>query len=347
MEVGPRDRREPHPGGPGRHLATSGDLAPDEAARLPFGELLDLCRAREILSPRTVDLAGFLRPYDDYLSPSEGVRTAAAADETSARIAQALLEIVINEVSGRRRERFHYTAEQTVAKVLSDPTSEANLGRLVAKISRPEIDRLLLELLPKAYFETLRQEDGNAEAALARLARCYRLAFEAAPEDVKRAVARRFVEVLENESEFVVQTYQLRFFRGGDLAYLEPDERALVLAHLFAVLQQRAPAALVAACEGIGPYLASEDDVRGFFVPLVAALLGAEEPAEVGAIERRILEEAASLASASRRSIFDWLGRLRWSLERDGRLAGAARLENLLAALTPARSTVRRPAAGL
>lgn len=329
------------------YLATSGDLGMEEAARLPFGELLDLCRAREVLSPRTVDLAGFLRPYDDYLSPSEPVRTAAAADETSARIAQALLEIVINEVSARRRARFHYTAEQAVAKVLSDPSSEAILGRLVTKISRPEIERLLLDLLPKAYFETLRQEDGNAGATLARLARCYRLAFDAAPDDVKRAAARRFVDVLENESEFVVQTYQSRFFRGGDLAYLDPDERALVLAHLFAVLQQRAPGALVAACEGIGPYLSSEEDARGFFVPLVAGLLGEEDRAAAEAIERRILEEAARLAEARRRSILDWLGRLRWSLERDGHPAGAARLEGLLTALTPPRGSPTRHPAGL
>ncbi len=328
------------------YLANSGHAGAGQAARLGFTELLEICRAKEILSARTVELAGFLRPWDEYLSPAAAVRTAATADETSARIAQAVLEIVINEVSSRCREQFHYTAEQAVAKVLSDPTSDAILGYLVTKISRTEMERLLLDVLPKTYLDTLRQEGGNAGPALHRLERCYRLAVDAAPEEVKRAAARRFVDVLENESEFVVQTYQWHFFRGGDLAYLEPEQRAMVVAHLLAVLQQRAPAALAAACEGIGPYLESEQDVRSFFAALVAGLLGAQEGAEAAAIERRILEETARLSDANRTGILNWLGRLRWSVERDGRMADAVRLVRLIDALAPARAARPSPLAG-
>ncbi len=318
------------------YLSGEGRLA-GGAGGLGLAELLAVCREQGVLSQRTVDLAGFLRPYEEFLSPSEAVRTAAQADETSARIAQALLEIVINEVSARRRERFHYTADQAVAKVLSDPTSAAILGHLVTKISRAETERLLLESLPKAYFDAAKQDDGSDPAVLARLARCFRLAFDAAPEDLKRRVARRFVDVIENESEYVVQTYQVNFFSGGDMAFLGREQRALVLTHLLAVLQKRVTAPLARAVAGIGPYLEAEADVRGFFVPLVLGLLGGmngEVRAEVG---RRVLEEAARLSQANRTSIASWIGRLRWNLEKEGRGEDAARIASLLAALEAGR----------
>jgi len=270
-------------------------------------------------------------------SPVASIRLDAATDETGARIAQALLEIIVNEIASHRRETYQYSAEKIVAKVLSDPSVMAIADHLLRKLSRAELERLLLELLPKAYLEGARSPDPQAQEPLPRLASCFRLAFDAAPEEIKRQAAARFLTVLENESEFVVQAYQGAFFRASDLEYLDEQERAAIKAHFLSCLSKALTPALVAAAAGMGRFLSSENETRAFFVPLVTQLLQQKEEAARAAMERRIVEEFASLAPGLRKGLLSWIARLRWSLEKEGAADSAAALRRLEKRLTLSR----------
>jgi hypothetical protein len=318
------------------YLISSGKAAGEELLQLPFSDLLNLCRAQQVLTPRTVDLASFIRPYTDFLSASSLVRLQATTDETSARIAQALLEIVINEVSSHQKENYRFSAEQVVAKLQSDPSSSAIIGHLVGKISRVETERLLIDLIPTAYFEIAKLAEPHAGDTLKRLEQCYRTAFSVAAVDLKRAVTRKFVQVLENESEYVVQGYEGSFFRGSDLAFLDEEGRETVKAHFLASLEKKVTYPLLDAAAGMGEFLQSEEDARAFFVPLVVSLLAQGDDAFSGAIVHRISEEFEILPERHKGTIRGLVRRLRLSTPVEDRASAAiARLQSDLAGNRP------------
>lgn len=301
------------------HLTASGKAAEDELARLTFSELLDLCKDQQVLVSRTVELASFIRPYTDFLSPSSRVRIESATDETGARIAQAMLEIVINEVSSQKRDAHRVTAEQILAKVQSDPSSAPIIRHLLAKIGRVELERLLVELLPKAHFDMVKLGESEAGDTPKRFEQCFRMAFDFAPVELKRAVAQRFVYILENESEYVVQYHESRFFRGSDLEFLEEEARVIVKTHFFASLGKKVTLALVNAAAGMGEFLVSEEDARAFFVPLVLCLVDETDESLISAAIKRISEEYALLPAPNRKSIGGWIGRVQYALQQEGR----------------------------
>jgi len=315
------------------YLISSGTRAEDELTRLNITQMLELCRSEQALTPRTLELATFLRSYSDFLSPSKRTRLEAAADETGARIAQALLEIVINEVSGRKRETLQYSAEQVLAKVQSDPSAVAIMSHLLRRISRAELERLLTHVIPKTYFEVAASEDAQKDEIIERFELCFRAALEFAPPELKRAVAVGFLRILENESEYVVQSYENSFFRAADLQFLEEEERGIIKAHFFASLSKQVTLPLLNAAAGMAEFLTTEEESRAFFVPLVLSLESQTERSLAEITERRVTDEYARLSGPLRKSIRAWMGRVRRAYEREARQAAAAALGRLQAAL--------------
>ena len=318
------------------YLASTGAGSEDDLSRLSLTQLLDLCRSQEVLTARTVELAGFLRLPSDFLSPNSRVRIEAITDETGARIAQALFEIVRNEVSNHRRDTLHFSAEQVVFKIRSDSSAGAILDHLLGKLSRAELEKLLVESLPKAYFETAKSDDRYTASTLKRIELCFRLAFDSAPVELKRMVAAKFLTILENESEYIVQSYQCSFFRASDLEFLDDEGRAIVKAHFLASLAKQVTFPLLNASVGMADFLETEEESRAFFVPLVMSLVEQTDESLAAATLRRIGEELGRLSGQNRKSIAGWIGRLRRSLEQDAGQRGpevVARLESALASL--------------
>ena len=261
------------------------------------------------------------------------MRIEAATDETGARIAQALLEIVINEVSTTGGRRSSSRPEQVVSKIQSDSSALAILDHLLRKLGRAELEKLLLELLPKAYFETAKSGDPQTAGTLKRFELCFRQAFDSAPAELKRMVAAKFLSILENESEYIIQSYQSSFFRASDLQYLDDEGRAIVKAHFLANLAKQVSLPLLNASAGMAEFLGTEEESRAFFVPLVLSLIEQTDERLAAATLRRIGEELARLSGQNRKSIAGWIGRLRRSLQQDAReraVAVIARLESAL-----------------
>jgi hypothetical protein len=114
------------------HLRSSGKAADSELRDLTFGELLESCRERGIVSGQTIDLSSYILPQLNQIRPGLSVPTQDAADENGARMAQALVEIVVNEVAGHRRGDSSRAAEQIAARLSADPAAfrAADLLRL-------------------------------------------------------------------------------------------------------------------------------------------------------------------------------------------------------------------------
>lgn len=315
------------------HLTSTGKAEENELLKLDLSKLLEMCKEQRVLSARTLDLAGFIRPYLHFIHPSAGTRLRESPDETGARIAQALLEIIVNELSASKRQSHGVTAEQVVAKLQSDPSSISILDHLLRKMNEQELERLLVEAIPTAYLDGARFQPQEKEASLQHLARCFRAALELATDEVRRKVAQSYIGVLEHESEYTVRAYETQFFRGSDLKYLSEEERAVVKRHFVSSLSRNFSPALVEAAEGMGAFLVSEEEARAFFVPLVMRMVEEKDETRRTAICDRIVREYRSTSEANQRMLRSWTARLRVFLEREGRDAAVQALSVLESAL--------------
>jgi hypothetical protein len=153
---------------------------------------------------------------------------------------------------------------------------------------------------------------------------CFREALEFSPPELKRAVAVKFLRILENESEYVVQSYENSFFRAADLQFLEEEERAIIKAHFFASLAKQVTLPLLNAAAGMAEFLTTEEETRAFFVPLVLSWEGQTERSLAELTERRVTAEFARLSGARQKSILSWLGRVRHAYAYEGRQAAEA-----------------------
>ena len=304
-----------------------------DALKMSFTELLAFCRDLDVLSSRTVDLSASISSYLNFIHPNGRIRLHETATENRARIAQALLEIIVNEIAVRRQITSGATAEQIVAKLQADPSAAAIIHHIIRKTSQHELKRLLLEVAPKTYLELAQTPAAESVPVLRNLQQCFRLGFELAPEELKQQVARRFISVLEEESEFAVRVYETCLFRASDLRYLDENDRNVVKAHFFASLAAEVTPALLEAAAGMGSHLVSDEDTRAFFVPLVMRLLETDREPLRAAILKRFREEYARASETSRRSVLSWLNRLKGFLLQEGRRPAIAALELLQATL--------------
>ncbi len=315
------------------HLSSTGKAAESELLKLGLSELLDVCKEQQVLSARTLDLSVFIRPYLHFIHPSAGTRLHEVPDETGARIAQALLEIIVNELSASKRQSYGVTAEQVVAKLQSDPSSITILDHLLRKMNEQELERLLIEAIPNAYLDGARFQPQEKEAGLQHLARCYRAALALAPDDVKRKVVKRYIGVLEHESEYTVRAYETHFFRGTDLQFLDEEEKTVAKRHFMSSLSRNFSPALAEAAEGMGAYLESEEEARAFFVPMVLRMIDEKDEALRAAIRERVLKEYRLTPEQNQRMLRSWTARLKVFLIREGREAAAQGLLSLESAL--------------
>jgi hypothetical protein len=316
------------------YLASSGKAAEGDLLELSPTELLNFCRDRQLLSSRTVDLFSLVRPYLHFIHPNRRIRVQEVADENGAKIAQALVEIIVNDVATRKQETYGHTAHQIVSKVQSDSSAISIIPHILNKTNQRELERLLIEILPRAYFDVAERPVPETSQTLRHLEQCFRFAFDLATDELKRKVTGRFLSVLEEESEYVVQCYERYFFRGGDLRFLREEERIVVKAHFFGSLGKSVTMPLVEAAAGIGSFLVSEQDARAFFVPLVLRMVDESDAELRGAIMKRFSEEYELTSEDNRRSIGSWIARLKASLQQVGRSSGGAIIERLESAMS-------------
>jgi len=101
---------------------------------------------------------------------------------------------------------------------------------------------------------------------------CFRTAFNHAPEDLKRKVTRKFVEMLKKESDQVILPYGKAFVRGSDLEYLTESDASLVVQHFLGRMQDGLDRMLIDALTGIGRFIPYES-VSRFVDPFVRGVV--------------------------------------------------------------------------
>ena len=213
------------------------------------------CRDAGILSEKTAALCSVIRGYRNLIHPGRVVRLQETVDEQGARVAVALTEMVVAEVGQARGDRLGYTAEQLATKIEGDPDTASLLKKhLLPKLTSPELDKLMLRVLPERYVAEA-QFHGSDSATARALADSYRRTFDAVPEALKMRGAKWFAGIVREQAASIVHLYQEAFFRAPQLEFFTAEDAAVVIDHLLSRLSSDRSDVLLNAASGLGPWL--------------------------------------------------------------------------------------------
>jgi hypothetical protein len=260
--------------------------------KMTMEELIDAGRTSGVLSQKTSDLSSVIRGYRNMIHPGRLVRLGETVDEEGARIADALVSLIVREVAAKQAQVYGLTAEQLLTKFEGDPSALAISDHLLRDSKQHELERLMVNVLPERYFflsESDAFEEDTSEA-MARLARLYVDAYKTASEPVQKKVAKRYVAVLREEAGWRVTTYDERFFRGYFLAHLSDGERKLVKDHFFSRTAEGQVPALLDPSEGLSAYLRA-NEVNRFLDPIVRIVSYSRSPELRAAAATRVEAE--------------------------------------------------------
>jgi predicted DNA-binding antitoxin AbrB/MazE fold protein len=289
--------------------------------KLTFSQLIEICQKQGFISQKTTELCNVVKSYRNLIHPGRCIRLEESVDEPGAKIAQALVDLVVNEIAAKRSEQFGYTAEQVVAKLVKDPSASAIVSHFLEGVSEYELEQLLFTVLPKRHFEVI----GNMEAEYnygdpdssthyyrisISLEDCYRKAVSQASEKVKIKAAKRYVEILRQESELVVIRYGQGLFKALDLIYLSEGERNIVKQYIASNLKENVKDWL-APLEGIGKHL-TQEDVVSFLDPLIRAYVLCDDDDSKNiknVIISQIILANDALQDVAIKRINDWIDR--------------------------------------
>jgi RNA binding exosome subunit len=241
--------------------------------KMDLAQAITACREENVLSEKTEHLSHAIRSYRNLIHPGRSIRLGETANENGAKIAQALVEIIIEEIAERKKQNYGNTAEQIVTKLENDSTALAILSHLLEETNEHEKERLLLNVIPRRYLNYYYLLDTNdkAQELLKSLVVCYRLSFNTISDNTKKKIVKQFVRTIKEESSDV--TWRYAFFRGGDLQYLPPEEASLIKQHLLSILEAPLTRGLLQATEGIGGFLTPEE-AEAFVYPFINSVAG-------------------------------------------------------------------------
>jgi hypothetical protein len=243
--------------------------------KMDLGQAIAACKKEGILSEKAEQLSNVIKSYRNLIHPGRKIRLGEEVDENGAKVAQALVDIVIKEVSARRKENYGYTAEQIVSKLERDSSAIYIIEHILKETNPGELERLLITAIPKRYNE-LKIEEFVPAFVSSSLEHCFRTAFNMVNEEVKKKVMKRFVAVLKEADEEIVLSYETAFFRGSDLKYLPASDAKIVKGHLLSRLSKDATMPLFQALKDIGKCL-TLDDTQNFIDTLVRPIVWGKE----------------------------------------------------------------------
>jgi len=249
------------------YLVSQGIIDRGTALSLDLGGSIKLCGDNGIISRRSVDLSSVIKEYRNLIHPGRQIRLNEEVSPESARVALAVVQILIGEVSRQKRKNYGYTAEQIVAKLERDPSAKAIVQHLLKETRNEEIERMMTKVLPQRYIEIIENEYSPGDA-LPSFETCFRKSFDYIDAKTKKKITKWLVSVLKEKDEADVLTYATAFMRASDMKYMRKDNIALMKEHLLSRLEENISGDLLLAIEGIGGFLEKKEVTR-FIDPLM------------------------------------------------------------------------------
>src|SRR5207302_10611377 len=195
------------------------------------------------------------KSYRNLIHPVKAVRLGESIEEGSAKVSQALVEMIVKEVSEAKKKKYGYTAEQIVNKIIKDSSTNAVLPYLLRNTSEFEKKRLLLEVIPQKYIDYLEKTEHGVSNSLAALSKSFYIMFNTANDQTKKDVAQNFVKIIRDKKAYQLYVYQNQFFKGHFLAYLSTEDAKIVKKCLFSVLEEQINKPILKTLDGIGQFI--------------------------------------------------------------------------------------------
>jgi hypothetical protein len=319
-------------------VATHGNRGGKDPLRMDLAEAINICKAERVLTERTADLCSVVRSYRNLIHPGRVVRLGEARPtEASAKIAVALVELLVEEVASKRQVDFGISGEQIISKIERDPNALSFLKHLLIDVNEKERERLLLHLLPEHYLTIVDQEQFTDEdlTYLHRLAHAFRIVLDAVADPVKSTVSARFVEIIKSADGDIVSSYGTAFVRGGDLQYIADQYRPLVKEFMLSRMSSSWDFLALEMVHGLETYL-DETEVWRWVDPIIRALTSPSTSSDLKVQTRAYFETA--LVTTPRevdRAVLSRLGAWRESYLRNGSPAAQQIVEEMIAVVPP------------
>ncbi|GHO95421.1 hypothetical protein KSF_054690 [Reticulibacter mediterranei] len=233
-----------------------------------FVNMINICKNEGVLTNKSAELSHVIREYRNLIHPERTIRINETVDENSATVAQALVRMIVEEISTKRRQTYGYTAEQIIKKIESDSSVSSILTYLLKNTKENEKRQLLLTAIPQKYLslntsDELSPDNEGRQKSLTTLTKCYRQTFDIASDETKKAVTEQFLKIIKEESTEIVKMYELEFFKGTDLVYYSPHDIQIITKHILSTLES-VPVYehMLDNLQGISIFLELEDIVK-------------------------------------------------------------------------------------
>ncbi len=121
--------------------------------KMHLGVLIAACENDKVLSAKTAALSTVVKSYRNLIHPGRSVRLGETASKSAANVAGELLQMIVEEISANRRDKWGYTADQIVKKLERDESAMSIHKHLLKDVPEFQIECLLMKVIPKRYFE--------------------------------------------------------------------------------------------------------------------------------------------------------------------------------------------------
>jgi len=269
---------------------------------MAFEKLIDACRDEKIITKRAAELSTVIRTYRNLIHPARATRLNESIDANSAKVAQALVEIILNEVAAQRAKSLGYTAQQILTKIESDSSVSSILLDILRQMNIPERDKLLV-LIPRRY-DSIEAEDFSLSR---RLEQAFRLVFDGSSDEIKRRTTSNYARLVKEGGDSEISNYATRFFVMSDIVYLNENDKKIVKKHII----HRIPSLIQSGYQvfsGIGSFI-TEEDVQVFTDACVRSIAIEDDAQIIDKICREYVNIKDDIAKMFNDRLDAWISR--------------------------------------
>ncbi len=294
-------------------------------------DVISICTQENAHSEKTEYIAYSIKSYRNLIHPDKIMRLGESVEESSAKVAQALVEIISKEVSEAKKKVYGYTAEQIINKIIKDSSTNSILHYLLKNTTELEKKRLLLEVLPQKYIEHLEKTEYKVNDTLATISKSFYIIFNATTDQTKKMVVENFVNIIKEEGAYQVFVHQNQFFKGHFLTYLSAEDTKIVKEYLFSTLEEQVDKSILKTMEGIGEFIQIED-VKDFINPIILSTFKKTQHASVSIedVGEFLSEEYPKMPENVKGAIRSFLNEDKWSFRNDNDKERLTYLRNLI-----------------
>jgi hypothetical protein len=203
---------------------------------MDLGKAIAACKEEGILTDETVNLCTVVRKYRNLIHPGRVKLNAVDVDDQHAMIAFSLVEIILKELTARRKDAFGITAEEIIDKLVKDPGTTV-LEQLLRDMKSRELERLAIKVLPQKMLDDGVHSRNQGKWHETRMAygKCFRLALSIAPELRPKAIDN-YVLLLRTGARPDIQIVDRYLVSFEVFSWATPEQFHDIKAHILDIM---------------------------------------------------------------------------------------------------------------